>query len=134
MSLPRTIKGKDSTGNERIVATDSNGNLIVVGSGTLAVQNTPAAFSFLNVTASIASTVAKSSAGTLHSIVMNSAAAAGNTTTIYDSAVGANSTIAFIAATTATVPTTLIFDVAFLNGLSIVTTVANGGDMTISYI
>lgn len=134
MSFETLLKGKDSTGTEQVIATDTSGRTTVVGTGTFATQNTPAAFSFLNIQASIASTLVKTGAGTLHSITLNSAALASNTTTIYDSVAGVGNTIALIAAATATVPTTLIFDAAFTNGLSVVTAVATSGDMTLNYI
>lgn len=118
------------------LATDSTGALKVVGTGTFAVQSGAAAtggYSYLNIVAGQATTVVKASAGTLHSIVLNSAATATNTTTIYDNATGVGTIIGKPAVTTATVPTTLIYDIAFALGLTIITATANGGDMTICY-
>lgn len=88
---------------------------------------------YTHVAAGIATTVIKASAGILHSIVFNSAAAATNTTVVYDNASGAGTVIAAVAATTATLPTTLIYDLAFNNGLTIITTTAAGGDMTVTW-
>ncbi len=93
----------------------------------------PPDFSFLNIAAGMATTVVKASAGTLHSIVLNSAATATNTTIVYDNASGAGTVIGRPAVTTATVPTTLLYDLKFANGLTIITAPANGGDMTIVY-
>ena len=90
-------------------------------------------YTYLHIPAGIATTVVKASAGTLHSIVLNSAAVATNTTTIYDNASGAGTIIGVPAVTTATVPTTLIYDIAFALGLTIITAVANGGSMTICF-
>lgn len=90
-------------------------------------------YSFLNIVAGQATTTVKSGAGTLHSIVFNSAASATNVTTVYDNTAGSGTVIAIPAATTATVPTTLIFDIAFATGLTIVTATANGSNMTVCY-
>lgn len=90
-------------------------------------------YSYLNIAAGQATTVVKASAGTLHSIVLNSAATATNTTTVYDHASGAGTVIAIPAVVTATVPTTLLFDIAFATGLTIITATANGGNMTVCY-
>lgn len=90
-------------------------------------------YSFLNIAAGQATTTVKSGAGTLHSIILNSAATATNTTTIYDNTAASGTVIGRPAVTTATVPTTLIYDLAFGTGLTIITATANGGDMTVTY-
>lgn len=90
-------------------------------------------YSYTHIAAGQATTTVKSGAGTLHSIVLNSAATATNVTTVFDSTTGSGSVIAIPAVTTATVPTTLIFDLAFATGLTILTATANGGDMTVCY-
>lgn len=102
------------------------------GTNTIGVVRTEG-LSYLNIPAGIATTVVKASAGVLHSIILNSAATASNTTVVYDNATGVGTVIARPAVTTATVPTTLLFDVAFANGLTIITAVAAGGDMTIAF-
>lgn len=94
---------------------------------------TSGGYSFLNIAAGQATTIVKSGAGTLHSIVLNSAATATNVTTVYDNTAGSGTVIAIPAVTTATVPVSLIFDIAFATGLTIVTATANGGNMTICY-
>lgn len=90
-------------------------------------------YSFLNIAAGQATTVVKASAGTLHSITLNSAATATNVTTVYDHPSSSGTIIAKPNVVAATVPTTLIFDIAFANGLTIITGTANGGDMTVCY-
>lgn len=111
---------------------------VVIASDQAAVATSPSAaatggYSFLNIAAGQATTVVKASAGTLHSIILNSAATATNTTVVYDHPSGVGTVIGRPAVTTATVPTTLIYDIAFANGLTIITATANGGDMTVCY-
>ena len=100
------------------------------GTGILQVEE---AYSFLNIAAGQATTTVKSGAGTFHTLVLNSAAAATNTTTIYDNTAASGTVIAIPAVTTATVPTTLIFDAIFGTGLTVITATANGGNMTFTY-
>lgn len=91
---------------------------------------------YAHIAAGTATTVVKASAGTLYSITFNSAATATNVTTIYDNATGAGTVIAIPAATSVTSPLTLNFGpvgIAFSLGLTIITTTANGGDMTVVY-
>lgn len=92
--------------------------------------------SFLNIAAGQATTVVKSGAGTLYRIILNSAATATNTTTIYDNTAASGTVIGRPAVTTATLPTTLDYGdvgLAFATGLTIITATANGGDMTVIY-
>lgn len=99
----------------------------------LATDYFPAGFTYKQIAAGQTTTVVKASAGVLHTITLNGAATATNVTTVYDNASGSGTVIAIPAATTATVPTTLTYDVAFLLGLTIITTTANGANMTIAY-
>lgn len=110
-----------------VIATDQTS--IPVSQGASATGG----YSFLNIAAGQATTTVKSGAGTLHAIVLNSAATATNTTTIYDNTAASGTVIGRPAVTTATVPTTLIYDLAFATGLTIITATANGGDMTVMY-
>lgn len=119
---------------------DANGNLkttlatLIAGEdSTNNVLKVEERFSYLNIAAGQATTAVKASAGFLHTITFNSAATATNTTVVYDNPSTSGTVIARPAATTATVPTTLTYDVAFVNGLTIITTTANGSDMTVSY-
>lgn len=92
--------------------------------------------SFLNIAAGQATTTVKSGVGTLYAIILNSAATATNTTTVYDNTAASGTVIARPAATTATVPTTLNYGptgLAFATGLTIITATANGSDMTVVY-
>lgn len=100
---------------------------------TGAVQTNASVFTYKNIAAGQATTVVKASAGYLHSITLNSAATATNTTVVYDNASGSGTVIARPAATTATVPTTLTYDVYCPLGITIITATANGSDMTVSY-
>lgn len=114
---------------------------VVIASNQTAVPVSPQAVatgaaSFLNIAAGQATTTVKSGAGTLYAIVLNSAAIATNTTTVYDNTVASGTVIGRPAATTATVPTTLNYGatgLAFATGLTIITATANGSDMTVIY-
>lgn len=100
------------------------------GTGILQVEES---YSFLNIAAGQATTTVKSGAGNLHSLVLNSAATATNTTTIYDNTAASGTVIAIPAVTTATIPVSLIFDIAFATGLTVITATANGGNMTFCF-
>lgn len=76
-------------------------------------------FSYENITTD-ATTVVKSSRGVLHTITINSPVATG-TITIYDNTSASGTKIATITVPTAAVPITLIYDVAFWTGLTVVT-------------
>lgn len=127
------------------VITDANGTIqqylrglikLLITAGSAFVSHAAAAtggYSFSHLAAGQATTTVKSGAGTLHSITLNSAATATNVTTIYDNTAGSGTVIAIPNVVAATVPTTLIFDLAFATGLTIVTATANGGDMTVCY-
>lgn len=90
-------------------------------------------FSYLNIVAGQATTVVKAGAGFLHAITFNGPATATNTTNVYDHASGAGTIIATPLATAIVSPVTLIFDVSFSTGLTIITATANGANMTVSY-
>lgn len=95
--------------------------------------STTGGYSFLNIPAGQATTTVKSGAGTLHTIVLNSAATATNTTIIYDNTAASGTVIGRPAVVTATIPVTLTYDLAFSTGITIITATANGGDMTVTY-
>ena len=96
--------------------------------------NCATGFSYYHIAAGAAATkVIKASAGTLHTICFNGPATSTNVTTVYDNATGAGTVIAVPAATAVTYPSCETLDINFLNGLTIITTTANGADMTISY-
>jgi len=102
-----------------------------VGIGQLITA--PPDYAFLNIAAGQATTTVKSGAGFLHTLCFNSAAVATNTTTIYDNTAASGTVIAIPAATTATVPTCMAYDLKFSTGLTIITATANGANMTVSY-
>lgn len=122
--------GASSALTQRVaIATDANA-IVETASADSGGAN------FLNIVAGQATTTVKSGAGRLYAIVLNSAATATNTTTIYDNTAGSGTVIGRPAVTTATVPTTLVFGstgISFATGLTIVTATANGGDMTVVY-
>lgn len=135
-ATPDTI----ADGKAGAIAIDTNRNVKVTMATQLAgedlvndVIKVEERFSYLNIAAGQATTVVKSGAGFLHSITFNSAATATNVTTVYDNTAGSGTVIAIPAATTATVPTTLMYDVSFATGLTILTATANGSNMTVSY-
>lgn len=78
-------------------------------------------------------TVVKASAGILHSITLNTPVASA-VIAVYDNASGAGTTIATItfAAALTGGPDTLIYDTAFTNGLTVITT--GTPDITVNYI
>jgi hypothetical protein len=90
-------------------------------------------YSYAHVAAGQATTVVKASAGTLHSITFNGPATATNVTTIYDNASTSGTVIGIPLATAVVSPVTVVYDIAFANGLTIITAAANGADMTVSY-
>lgn len=94
----------------------------VVQSGTWTVTANPAAattggYSFTNITTATTTTV-KSGAGTLHAIVVNTKGTS-STATIYDNTSASGTKIGTVDTSGGT--TTIIYDVAFATGLTIVT-------------
>lgn len=122
------------------IPTDVNGNILESLATKIAGEDLTAdvikveqRFSYLNIVAGQATTVVKAGAGFLHSITFNGPATATNTTNVYDHASGAGTIIATPLATAAAAPVTVIYDVSFANGLTIITATANGANMTVSY-
>lgn len=116
VTLATLLAGEDLTNNRMMTSPRYNYTHIVAGLGTTIVKGT--------------------ASGLLHSVTLNSAASATNVTTIFDSVAGTagGTAIAIPAATTATVPSTLTYDVAFTNGLVIEAKTAAGSDLTISWL
>lgn len=83
-------------------------------------------YSYTNISSATTTTV-KSGSGFLHAIVINTTAA--GTITVYDNTAGSGTTIATIAASSA--DKTLIYNVSFTVGLTIVTAAAS--NITVSY-
>lgn len=91
-------------------------------------------YDYKQIAAGAAAThVVKAGPGVLHSITFNGPSTATNVTTVYDHPSGTGTVIAIPLTTGITVPTTVIYDVEFDNGLTIITSVANGGNMTVAY-
>lgn len=127
-------------GDATVLQTDVNGNLKVTNATLQAgedltndVQKVEQRFNYLNIVAGQATTVVKASSGFLHAITFNGPATATNTTNVYDHASGSGTIIATPLATAIVSPTTVIYDVSFATGLTIITATANGANMTISY-
>jgi hypothetical protein len=76
-------------------------------------------------------TVVKSGPGLLHSITINSKGATGNTATVYDNTSGSGTVIAVIDTTSQI--QTLLFDIGFTTGLTIVTATGTAADITVSW-
>lgn len=81
----------------------------------------------LNIATATTTTV-KSGIGVLHSITINTTAAA--TITIYDNTAGSGTKIGTIAASPA-IGSTFLYDCAFTTGLTVVT--AGASDITVNY-
>jgi hypothetical protein len=88
------------------------------------------ALNYSNLAANGTTTV-KSGAGLLHSVCINTKGATGNTATLYDNTSGSGTKIGTID-TTAQVQT-LLYDVAFTTGLTIVLATGTSADLTVSY-
>jgi hypothetical protein len=76
-------------------------------------------------------TTVKSGEGVLHSITINTKGATSNTATVYDNTAASGTKIATID-TTAQIQT-LLFDVNFTTGLTIVLASGTSADITVSY-
>jgi hypothetical protein len=76
-------------------------------------------------------TTLKSGAGLLHSICINTKGATANTATVYDNTAGSGTILAVID-TTAQVQT-LLYDIQFSIGLTIVTATGTAADLTVSF-
>lgn len=111
----------DTTATQVSDATPMPVGVVAVASG---------GYSYANI-ATNATTVVKAGAGTLHSITINTKGASSNTATIYDNTAGSGTKIATIDTTAA--QTTLVLDVAFATGLTIVTATGTAGDLTVAY-
>lgn len=92
---------------------------------------TAVGYSFANISTQT-TTVVKTGEGILHSITINTPNAAGNAT-VYDSTTGTGTKIATIVQIAAPQPITLIYDIAFQNGLTVVTNTATA-DFTVTFI
>lgn len=103
------------------------------GGGVNIIAAASGGYTYAHIAAGQATSVIKSSAGTLHSITFNSPATATNVTTIYDNTSGSGNIIGIPTATAVVAPVTVIYDLAFTLGLTIITGTANGSDMTVAF-
>jgi hypothetical protein len=105
-----------------------------IASMTPIITNNQAAitggFSYSNITTDT-TTVVKTGAGTLHSVVLNNPVAT-EVITIYDNTSAVAPKIGTITVPTSPQPVTLIYDVAFTTGLTVVTATAVS-DITVCY-
>src|SRR5215471_5641048 len=92
---------------------------------------TTTGYTYKHIAAGQATTVIKTKPGILVAIAYNAAATASNVTTIYDDPAGSSSAVIGIAAVPA--QGTVYYNCEFLNGCTIITSVANGADMTVIY-
>jgi hypothetical protein len=100
---------------------------VVAVAGNFNVEITANSFSHI---ASNATTLVKSGAGVLTAIVVNTSGASSNIATIYDSLTGSGTVIAILDTTS---KGTYNYNVAFSNGLTVVTTTGTAGDLTVTY-
>lgn len=89
------------------------------------------AFNATHIASALATTTMKSGQGILHTITINTKGTAANTLTVFDNTAGSGTVIAIID-TTSNVQT-LILDVAFSTGLTVVSAVGTGADLTIAW-
>lgn len=90
-------------------------------------------YSFLNITlAAPTTTLVRTGSGILHSITFNKPVATG-TVVMYDSITAANTKIGSVTTPASPQPVSLFYDIAFTNGLTIVTDAA-AQDITVSYV
>jgi len=78
-----------------------------------------------------ATTTAKSGAGVLHAITINTKGASSNTITVYDNTAGSGTVMAVIDSTASV--GTLIYDASFATGLTVVTATGTAPDITVTY-
>ncbi len=79
----------------------------------------------------LGTTTVKSGSGYLHSLTINTKGATANTATLYDNTSGSGTVIAVVDLTSNI--QTLLFDIGFTTGLTVVIAGGTSGDITISY-
>lgn len=96
-------------------------------------SDAPVGWSYANITAAApTTTIVKSGPGVLHTVSINTPAD-GGTVTIYDNTSATGTKIGTYTSGADTLPSSVIYDVAFTTGLTIVTATA-AQDITVSYI
>lgn len=96
--------------------------------GTVTTQ--AAGYSFTNITTA-ATTVVKSGAGVLHGITVNSKGTVASAIVVYNNTAGSGTKIGTI--DSLNLSGSFFFDIAFTNGLTVVTTGTVAPDITVSY-
>lgn len=140
MAVKQLMPGNTAPdGSSYITLTDGAGNLAssptsaqlpsALGTTGGLKTDTPS-FSFANITTAATTTV-KSGAGVLRRIIVNSLGTVASTATIYDNTAASGTKIATI--NTLSVLGSLVFDVSFSTGLTIVTTGTVAPDITVVY-
>lgn len=109
-----------------VLLQDGSANALTSSQSALDVTS---AGSFLNLVTSTTTTI-KSGAGILHAIIINTKGVA-NTATLYDNTAGSGSKIGTLDTTLSTA--SLIYDVKFTTGLTIVTAGGTPADLTVVY-
>jgi hypothetical protein len=89
------------------------------------------ALGYQNLNANGTTTV-KAGAGWLHSITINTKGSSGNTCVVYDNTSASGTRLAGIDTTSQI--QTLLFDVAFNTGLTVVLAMGTSADITVSYL
>lgn len=104
------------------------GSIGSAGVGVAAIEVAGAPFSHITTNAT---TIAKSGAGVLHKVCVNTKGATANVATVYDNTAGSGTVIAVLDTTSSV--GCISFDVAFATGLTIVTAAGTAGDLTVTY-
>ncbi|HEY7309450.1 MAG TPA: hypothetical protein VH643_08845 [Gemmataceae bacterium] len=89
------------------------------------------AFNYTHLNANGTTTI-KSGPGMLHTLTINIKGATGNTITLYDNTSASGTVIAVVDPTQNLI--TLDFDVAFVNGLTVVLATGTAADITLSWL
>lgn len=93
-------------------------------------QSNPS-YNYTNLAAN-ATTLIRTGPGLLHSITVNKAGATANVVTVYDGLSASGTKIATLDGTQ--IPGTLLYDVAFSTGLTIVIATGTAADITVAWV
>lgn len=106
--------------------------LIENADGTVAQQTVEQGNLYARISTNATTTV-KSGAGTLHAIIFNKVGASANTATVYDNTAGSGTIIALFDTTATGLLGSIIYDLKFTTGLTIVTATGTAADITVVY-
>lgn len=90
-------------------------------------------FTYRNLAAN-GTTLIRTGPGILHSITINDAGASSNVCTVYDGLSASGTVIATIDTAAATTPVTLLYDVQFNTGLTIVIATGTAANITVAWL